>query len=247
MKKINKNRKGFTLIEMMLSLAIICLIGGVIGGVCVSISNSFVTTYNIDDAADYAMLYARAFENSVLDSTRGKGATGDKWTWYIDNPKGMNGAPLLKVDAPKDFGGLQDVFTPKFIGNSNTPSKWSVIMFYGVTEKVTGEQKSILVDYRIYIKDNYSRTDFITTYDGKFWIPRFQERAKNAKVGDSRSIAVITDSGSKPMNEKTMKEFCTDSNNHFNSKAYNAIKDGLEDGSSTKPFKHYTKLRYTWG
>ena len=166
MKKTIKNRKGFTLVEMLLSLAIICMIGGVIGGVCVSISNSFVTTYNIDDSADYALLYAKAFENSFLDCTQGAGSKGKTWSWYIDNPKGISGAPLLKVKKPS--AAATNVFTPKFIGNSSTPSKWSVIMFYAVEEKTaSGAEEtfnSVLVKYRIYIKDNYATISYIQQY-----------------------------------------------------------------------------------
>ena len=190
------------------------------------------------------MLYAKGFENSFLDSTQGSGAKNQTWTWYVDNPKGVSGAPLLKVEAPATAGGTHNVFTPKFIGNSNTPSKWSVIMFYGVTEKANGTQKALLVDYRIYIKDNYSRTDFITRYDGSFWVPRFQERAKMANVEATRKIEVVT--SSRGLTEDTMRDFCTDSSGTLNTKAYNSISADLE-GTSTKPLKHYTKIKYTWG
>ena len=52
MRKQTKNKKGFSLVEMVLAIAIIILIGGVIAGICASISNSFITTYNIDDSSD---------------------------------------------------------------------------------------------------------------------------------------------------------------------------------------------------
>jgi hypothetical protein len=189
------------------------------------------------------MLYAKGFENSFLDSTQGSGAKTQTWTWYVDNPKGVSGAPLLKVEAPATAGGTHNVFTPKFIGNSNTPSKWSVIMFYGVTEKATGTQKALLVDYRIYIKDNYSRTDFITRYDGSFWVPRFQERAEQAGA-TNRKIEVLTtaqDNTSYPMTKKTFTD-------HYGfvegSGALSAIEASLEsEGSAT----YYTKIQYLWG
>ena len=50
MRKQAKNKKGFSLVEMVLAIAIIVLIGGVIAGICASISNSFISTYNIDDS-----------------------------------------------------------------------------------------------------------------------------------------------------------------------------------------------------
>ena len=88
MRRHNKNKFGFSLLEMVLAIAIIVLIGGVIAGICASISNSFVTTYNIDESADYAMLYARGFENSFLATTQLDASNGNSWEWTIANPKG---------------------------------------------------------------------------------------------------------------------------------------------------------------
>lgn len=235
MKKTRKNRKGFTLVEMLLSLAIITLIGGVIGGVCFSISHSFVTTYNIDDSADYAMLYARGFENSFLAITQGNGTAGQTWTWRIENPKGNGSAPTLKVRDSK--GSDEDVFTPKFIGNSSTPSKWSVIMFYKVEETTNGTNTSTLVDYRLYIRDNYARTDYIYRYDGSFWVPRFQERAKSSGATGRK---IMVDTSSSPMSESTMKNFCTDPSGNYSQKAFNSIKDGLDP-------TYYSSIVYKWG
>lgn len=241
MKKTRKNKKGFTLVEMLLSLAIITLIGGVIGGVCVSISNSFITTYNIDDAADYAMLYARGFENSFLATTQSDGVSGQTWTWRIVNPKGNGGVPTLKLSNSK--GADEAVFTPKFIGNSTTPSKWAVIMFFNVEETTNGSNTSTVVNYRLYIKDNYSKTDYIYRYDGSFWVPRFQERAMTSGAAGRK---IVVDTTSAAMNESTMKSFCTDSNGVFSQKAYNAIKDGLPSGSATDPM-YYSSITYKWG
>ena len=246
MKKTRKNRKGFTLVEMLLSLAIICMIGGVIGGLCVSIANSFATTYNIDDSADYAMLYAKGFENSFLAITQGDGVKNDNWSWTVSNPKGVSGPPLLQVT--KNSKTTENVFTPRFIGTSNTPSKWSVLMFYAIEETGSGEKKSTLVKYRIYMRDNYSRTSYVYRYDGSFWVPRFAERAKQAGVLATRKIEV--DTGSAGMTEATLKDFCKDGNT-LNQKAYNAIQADLEgkakeDGTTT-PVTYYTKIKYTWG
>lgn len=236
MKKTRKNRQGFTLIELLLSLAIICMIGGVIGGLCVSIANSFATTYNIDDSADYAMLYAKGFENSFLACTQGNGVAGNTWSWTITNPKGTGGPPLLQVTKPG--AGASNVFTPRFIGTSSSPSKWSVIMFFAVEEKHNSSD-SVLVKYRIYMRDNYSRTSYIYRYDGSFWVPRFYERAKLAGA-NNRKITV--DTSSLPMTEATMKDFCMDGGT-LNTKAYNAISADLETGTP----KYWTTIKYRWG
>jgi len=245
MKKMSKNRKGFTLVEMLLSLAIICMIGGVIGGLCVSIANSFTTTYNIDDSADYAMLYAKGFENSFLATTQGAGQKDDQWTWTVANNKGVSGPPLLQVTKNKSTP--QNVFTPQFIGTSSTPSKWSIIMFYAVDKK-TESTDSLVVKYRIYMRDNYSRTSYIYRYDGSFWVPRFYERAKMAGVDSKREIKVDTNSA--PMTDDTLRAFCTDGAT-LNQKAFNAISADLEgkvqEGGTTTPVTYYSKIIYKWG
>ena len=243
MKKTSKNRKGFTLVEMLLSLAIICMIGGVIGGLCVSIANSFATTYNIDDSADYAMLYAKGFENSFLACTQGSGVKTNEWSWEVTNTKGVNGPPLLQVTKPS--AGTSNVFTPRFIGTSSTPSKWSVIMFFAVDEK-SNASESVLIKYRIYMRDNYSRTSYIYRYDGSFWVPRFYERAKLAGA-DATNRKISVDTSSAGMTETTMTEFCKDSSGVVNTKALEAIKNDLE-GTSTHPnVTYYAKIKYLWG
>lgn len=195
MKKHNKNRKGFTLVEMLLSLAIICLIGGVIAGLCVGIANSFITTYNVDDAADYAMLYAKGFENSFLSATQGTAASAGKvYQWKIS--KDGTSVPYLVCIHDSTS---ERVFEPRFLGTTNTSSKWDVHMFYYY------DSTSENVYYRIFIKDNYSRTKYTYNYDGSFWVPRFSDRATNSGAA-ARSINVLTSGDSLPMTAKTFTD-----------------------------------------
>lgn len=195
MRKQTKNKKGFSLVEMVLAIAIIVLIGGVIAGICASISNSFVTTYNIDDSTDYAMLYARGFENSFLAYSQAKNqAKGDGYTWYVKDAKGLSGTiPTLTVTTG---GGDEAVFNPQFLGSdSSGKSKWNVSMFYKY------EPSTTCVLYRIFIKDNYDN-GVITRYDGSFWIPRLEDCAKFDGVGAGRTIET---SGGDPLNDDTME------------------------------------------
>lgn len=181
-----KNKKGFTLVEMILSLAIICIIGGVIAGICVSISDSFSTTYNIDDSTDYAMLYANGFENSVLSKTCGNGGeSGDVWTWSVEQ---TGNVPLLIID--KTDGPRVPVFEPNFINTTGGDSKWEIRMFYNWNSSTK------CISYKIFVKDNYSRTHYVYMYEGSFWIPRFTERAEQSGVKDSRTIYLVDDSDS---------------------------------------------------
>lgn len=187
MFKMKKNKKGFTLVEMVLSLAIICLLGTVIAGVCAQISSSFSTTYSIDDSADYALLYARGFENSFLANTQGGGTSGNVWKWYVNDPSDHKSTvPTLRVITPDGVDSA--VFEPKFIGNTTTSYKWSVRMFYKYDET------NHVVKYRMFLKDNFSKTHYIYMYDGDFWLPRFTERADYAGVKDSRKIVLSGES-----------------------------------------------------
>ena len=185
MRRHNKNKFGFSLLEMVLAIAIIVLIGGVIAGICASISNSFVTTYNIDESADYAMLYARGFENSFLATTQLDASSGNTWIWKMKDPKGLGGTtPLLTVEKPDHT--TEAVFNPRFMSSDDASdhNKWGVSMFYKY------DSANEVVMYRIFIKDNYNRNGgYVSRYDGSFWVPRLMERAEKAGVGSGRSIS----------------------------------------------------------
>jgi hypothetical protein len=164
--------------EMVLVLAIICLLGGIIGGLCLAISNSFITTYNIDDSSDYALLFARGFENSFLSkSQKPTGAANQVCTWYVRN----NGSdyPTLRV---KEGSSDTAVFEPQFLGsNSDGNYKWDIYMFY----KWDPDSERVL--YCLFLKDNKNGTDFAYFYQGGFWVPRFTDR-KVYTGADSRNI-----------------------------------------------------------
>ena len=122
MKRLNKHKLGFSLLEMVLVLAIICLLGGVIGGICLAISNSFITTYNIDDSSDYALLFSRGFENSFLAKSQKSGASNsipaasNTVTWYVNGSTSISSYPTLRcVEGSSDTA----VFEPQFLGGSD--------------------------------------------------------------------------------------------------------------------------------
>ena len=241
MKEIRKNKKGFTLVELLLSLAIICMIGGVIAGLCASIGSSFGTTYNLNDSSDYAALFGRGFENSFLSITQGAGVAKQSWTWYISKP-GESGStvsvPTLMVNNSK--GGPTPVFQPKFLtkaGSSET--KWDIYTFFKKTETTNPEtgEKSIVILYRIFVIDKGNK-NFAYRYDGKVWVPRFEERATMNGI-KGRSIKVLTtsqDSASLPMSPSTFSSIS-------GTKAYDMIAGSLEpDGSAT----YYSRIQYQW-
>ncbi len=221
MKKSNKSRKGFTLLEMMLALAIICMIGGVIAGICAGISSSFGTTYNIDDSSDYAVLYAKGFENSFLAATQDSNATGQAYSWWIDESSTI---PYLMCTG-SGVTGSGKVFEPRFMGNSATESKWDVHMFFRYDEN------SNTVAYCIFIKDNYGKTTFSNFYEGSFWVPRFSTRVGS----DSRKIEI--DTTSNPLNEDTFTNVF-----HYTAEEYAQIHTQVEARSSQG---WYSAISYT--
>ena len=223
MMKQRKNKKGFTLVEMILSIAIICLLGGTIAGVCASISSSFGTTYNIDDSVDYAMLYGKGFENSFLSYTQGAGTTSNTWTWYISDPKSHEtSVPTLRCTLPD--GTKTSVFEPKFIGNSATDYKWDIRMFYKFDEATA------TVKYNVFLKDNFSKTHYVYVYQGSFWVPQFEKRAEFAGVTDSREIKL----SGLPMTEDTFK-------------TYGYTTDELENVKIFYDKTYQSTISYKWG
>ena len=241
MKQKRKNKKGFTLVELLLSLAIICMIGGVIAGLCASIGSSFGTTYNLNDSADYAVLFGKGFENSFLAITQGKGAAKQNWTWYISKP----GDPGCTVDVPtlmvqdSKAGTPTPVFHPMFltkVGTSET--KWDIYIFFKKTEQPNAEtgEKSIVILYRIFVVDKGNK-NFAYRYDGKIWVPRFEERANmNGVKGRTITVLNTSESGSLPMTPSTFSSI-------QGTKAYDMIASGLEeDGKAT----YYSKIQYKW-
>ena len=241
MKQKRKNKKGFTLVELLLSLAIICMIGGVIAGLCASIGSSFGTTYNLNDSADYAALFGKGFENSFLAITQGKGAAKQNWTWYISKP-GDSGCtvdvPTLMVQDSK-AGTPTPVFHPMFLTKAGTSeTKWDIYAFFKKTEQPNAEtgEKSIVILYRIFVVDKGNK-NFAYRYDGKVWVPRFEERATMNGI-KGRKITVLTNSGSGslPMTPSTFSSI-------QGTKAYDMIASGLEEeGKAT----YYSKIQYQW-
>ncbi|MEE5991150.1 MAG: hypothetical protein V3G41_10770, partial [Lachnospiraceae bacterium] len=99
----------------------------------------------------------------------------------------------------------------------------------------TGE-KSIVILYRIFVVDKGNK-NFAYRYDGKVWVPRFEERATmNGIKGRKITVLNTSESGSLPMTPSTFSSI-------QGTKAYDMIASGLEeDGKAT----YYSKIQYQW-
>lgn len=96
MNKISKTKRGFTLVEVMLALAIMIITIGVFYSVIIMVAKSHNNVASINDAADYAMLNARAFENAVINAKE----VGSSGTHKVDSNGSvicMDGAPLFSL------------------------------------------------------------------------------------------------------------------------------------------------------
>ena len=167
MKYYKKNKRGFTLIEIMLAIAIICLIGGLFVELIYATTESYYRSYNQNDATDYAQLYAKAIENNVLRDC--DLAPDGPHTFRIeDDPAGV--PYLLCHDST-------DVFAGKLaqIVNENGVAKWRI---YIGNVNYTSEG---MFTYTIYMVDNYRNPGtLVLEYDAGFWIP--QDKYGNGKV-----------------------------------------------------------------
>ena len=159
MKRIITNKRGFTLVEMMLALAVITIIGWTTVALMIATKDSFMTTYNTNDSADYAMLYSNGFENSFLEHTQNK-RPGTFLTRKGDSVLEQN------TNVP--------VFTPRQMKTTNRNDgtecdKWKVRIFFKKDESDVTQS----IKYKIFVIDNYySPVPKVTcNMEGTVWAP----------------------------------------------------------------------------
>jgi len=155
MKRYNK--KGFTLIEMMLAIAITMVISGLFLSLIISIRMTYYRTYNDDDCADIAAMYAKALENQILyDMQNG-----------VDDVIEIDADSVLTSTA-NDFG-FEDAIS-NFNGVANGNQKWDIRMTCYYNES-NGEFR-----YKFYFVDEYVQPGYVHyIYEGCFWIPCYAE------------------------------------------------------------------------
>lgn len=165
MRRTNKSKKGFTLLEVMLSIAIISIIGGLYVTMLISVTESHNTIYNVDNSTDYAMLYAKAIENNVLGTVQDEGATSA--TWMVDPSQSYyitkNGSPIFTLKQNQvTSGGVRK-------------NKWNVTMTFEVdSKKLDASTYNYTITYHIKVIDNYYNPGRETAnYTSSFVIPHF--------------------------------------------------------------------------
>jgi len=153
------NKQGFTLLEMLLAIAIALVISGVFLSLIVAIKTSYYRTYNDDDCADIAAMYAEALENTVLYDIQ----HGVRDVISID----PNTSILINDNHTITFGDIDNF-------NRASPSaadrKWDIRMICYLDEN-TGEFR-----YQFYFIDLYVQPGYLHyVYEGSFWIPCYNK------------------------------------------------------------------------
>ena len=158
MRRIHSSKRGFTLVEMMLALAIITIIGWTTVALMIAIKDSFMTTYNTNDSSDYALLYSNGFENSYLAHTQNKS-------------KGKFGCTTNSI-LEQDTG--VPVFTPRQMKTTNVTTgaevdKWVVRMYFYVDPT----DASQTVKYKVFVLDNYYSPTWkvMCVHEDSVWAP----------------------------------------------------------------------------
>lgn len=160
MKKVNK--KGFTLVEMLLAIAIMLLISGLFVSLIMSVRDSFYQVYNDDDSTDYATLYAQALENQLLyDAQNGftgvYGINNDYIFTSISDSDNNQFSP-----DNNSFAELQN-----FNASRTQGTKWNIYMEASVDNKLN------VVNYTFYLVDCYSKPNqnrLIQSHSGSIWL-----------------------------------------------------------------------------
>ena len=179
MKRIHNNKRGFTLVEMMLALAIIVVIGWTTVALMMATRDSFMTTYNTNDSSDYATLYANGIENTYLRHTQERTDT----TITIDK----NHSIL------KDNGTA--VFTPGQMSTHRQSDgaqvdKWEVRAYYYYDNTDAGRQ---VIRVKIFVVDNYYSPTYkvMATQETSIWAPHMgygKVSLSNSLSGDAVDV-----------------------------------------------------------
>lgn len=152
MKRVNK--KGFTLLEMMLAIAIAMVISGLFLSLIVAVRTSFYRAYNDDDCADIAAMYAKALENQILYDVQN----------HVSDSISISSTSEL-TSSNQAFGFADRISN---FNNSSAEQKWDIRMIAYYDES-TGE-----FIYKFYFIDLYVNPGYCHyVYEGSFWIPEY--------------------------------------------------------------------------
>lgn len=157
------NKKGFTLLEMMLSIAIIVLVSGLFVSLILATKDSYYRTYNRNDSTDYAALYSQALENQILRDWQMMPTINDTIKYGIT----ADGTSSLAREVGGSFQHPTPIFNLSQMTNKNGDIKWEIYI-----GNVVWDEENNKLTYTIYIVDNYYHPGSLqSTYTSSIWLP----------------------------------------------------------------------------
>lgn len=150
MKKKIKNKKGFTLLELMLSIAIITIISGLFIGLIIATNKSYITVCEQNDLADCAALQSKGYEQLFLDNAL-----------YGDVKKSFS----FTIQNNKLYCNNNIIFAPPITKIQNYKDKWQIRMGFNYNSTTN------FIKYKIQIQDNNQKL-YYTTENG-FTMPHY--------------------------------------------------------------------------
>jgi len=176
MKKIYRNRKtGFTLIEVMLAIAIMLLVSGLFVSLIIATHESYYTTYNYNDSTDYCQMYGKIIQDQILaDRQDSSFASGATHTYYMD-----------PTQCQFMYGTTPVVELPR-VTNRDGSLKW----IFAVSD-VTFDSDTNMCNIEITVIDNYHNPGVVLyEYNFGFWVPNYEmTKPDGTRVGETITVA----------------------------------------------------------
>lgn len=208
MIKINKNtnKRAFTLLELVLAIAIIVLVSSVFLSLVISIRDSYKKVYNNNDSTDYAALYSQAIENYSLKFCQGA-YNNDIFIYVSDNANlAIDKDAIKKSTNPSDHLFYSE---PAQLKDTNGQNKWLIFI-----DKDSIKYSNGVLSYTLIVLDNYSYKKELGSsaivlqqeYEASFWIPHNESLVISADAyGNKITYYGLSSNGGtrKLINEKT--------------------------------------------
>lgn len=175
MRRIAKdNKAGFTLVEVMLAIAITLLISGMFVSLIIATHSAYYTTYNYNDSTDYCQLFGKIMQDKILSDRQDSSFTSG-------TRKYMMNSSICQFTTASSTVPIVEV--PR-VTNSDGTLKW----IFAVSD-VTFDSTTNVATIEITVVDNcITPGDILYTYDVTFWVPNLVNDA-GAPVGDSITIS----------------------------------------------------------
>ena len=176
MKKITRaNKTGFTLLEVMLAIAIILLISGLFVNLIIATHESYYTTYNYNDSTDYCQMYGKIIQDQILadrqDTSFGSGASRT-YTMDASQCQFVDGSGTPIVELPR-------------VTNRDGTLKWVFAI-----SSVDFDSATNMCNIEITVIDNYRNPGSVLyTYSFGFWVPNLKKHDNTTPIGDTITIA----------------------------------------------------------